>query len=65
MPEGLGGWLAFWAAFAFLDAVVEPSLSDTTRRTFHTDTWPGRAVFTTALAGGSFVLWKHITHGGK
>lgn len=65
MPEGLAGWLAFWAAFGVIDLLVEPTLSDTTRRTFHTDTVLGSAVFTTALFGGALVLRKHIVHGGK
>jgi hypothetical protein len=63
VPPGLVGWLAFWAAFAVLDLLVTPSLSDTTRRTFHTDTPLGAAVFTVALVVGSCVLWAHILKG--
>ena len=65
MPEGLAGWLAFWGAFAALDLVVRPTLSDTTRRTFHTDTPVGRAAFTACLAGGALILHRHIIHGGQ
>lgn len=61
MPDGLAGWLAFWAAFALLDMVAEPTLSDTTRRTFRTHTPTGRAVFTAALATGGYILHRHIT----
>jgi hypothetical protein len=63
MPEGLGFWLTFWAGFALLDLLIEPTLSDTTRRTFHTDTFAGKAVFTACLGGGSYALWRHITKG--
>jgi hypothetical protein len=60
MPEGLGGWLAFWAAFGLVDAVVEPTLSDTTRRTFRTHTPAGRTAFTAALVVGAYILHRHI-----
>jgi hypothetical protein len=60
VPPGLVGWLAFWAAFAVLDLLVTPSLSDTTRRVLHTDTPVGATVFTVLLVVGAIALWRHI-----